>query len=271
MKKITSRHNPLIKYILSLQEKSSVRKKDKKFIVEGKREVRLALEGGYKLHTLVFNPDITLIDELEKLIRKYNFDGEIIEVNSEVYSRIAYREKTEGIIGIGMWKDHSINNLKLSKNPLILIAENIEKPGNIGAMLRTADAASIDAFIIANPITDLYNPNIIRSSVGGIFTVQIGIGNTQEIIQWLKKNNIKLFSATLQDSYPYYKVDYTVPVAIAVGSEADGLEQPLRIAAEKNILIPMRGKLDSLNVSVSAAIIVFEATRQREIKKNSKS
>ncbi len=264
MKKIISRKNPLVKHILTLQEKSSERKKEKKFVVEGKREIMLALNAGYQLDMILFNSEIISIDYVQQL-GKNNFSGQIIEVSAEVYSRIAYREKTEGIIAIGRWKDLKLENLKLSTNPLILIAENIEKPGNIGAMLRTADAAHADAFILANPITDIYNPNIIRSSVGGVFTVQIGVAQTQEIINWLRANKITLYSATLQNSFPYYKADYTGPVAIAVGSEAHGLQTPLREAAHKGIIIPMRGMLDSLNVSVSAAVVVFEAVRQRSI------
>ncbi len=267
MKKITSRQNPLIKHIRSLQEKSSLRKKEKLFIVEGKRELTLALKSGYQVDKIIFNPQIIPFPQLQQTLRKYDFTGELIEVTPEVYSKIAYRQTTEGIIGLAHWKDHSLSNLKLRSNPLILIAENIEKPGNIGAMLRTADASGLDAFIIANPITDLYNPNIIRSSVGGIFTVQIGIASTQEIIDWLRQNKINLYSATLQNSTPYYTVDYTKPAAIAVGSEAQGLNPPFRQAAKQNIIIPMRGQLDSLNVSVSAAIIVFEAVRQRQTKR----
>ncbi len=263
MKFISSTKNPLIKEVLRLQQKSSYRKKTRKFVVEGRREVRLALDASYKFDYLLIQPEILGLDYLQQLKSKYQLDAEIIEISLEVYKRLAYRDSTEGILGVGLWKDHSFSQLKLSKNPLLLIAENIEKPGNIGAMLRTADAANLDALVIANPITDLYNPNIIRSSVGGVFTVPVVLAQTSEVIEYLKSKNIKLFAATLQNSNAYFKEDYTKPAAIAVGSEAQGLTEEMRRAAYKNILIPMEGKLDSLNVSVSAAILIFEAKRQR--------
>ncbi len=263
MKLISSTKNPLIKEVLRLQQKSSYRKKTRKFVVEGRREVRLALEAGYRFEYLFIQPEILGAEYIKQLSSSNKHKAELIEISTEVYKRLAYRDSTEGILGIGHWKDHSFKHLKLSDNPLVLIAENIEKPGNIGAMLRTADAAKLDALIIANPITDLYNPNIIRSSVGGVFTVPVVLARTKEIIDYLKDKKIRLFAATLQNSNAYFKEDYTKPTAIAVGSEAHGLTEEMRRAAYKNILIPMEGKLDSLNVSVSAAILTFEAKRQR--------
>ncbi len=263
MKKITSRQNSFIKYLSSLQKKSSLRKKEGKFIIEGKREILLAHKKGYDIESILYNPEIINYEQIQELLGSRKYEGEVIEISQEVYEKLAYRDSTEGIIALARSRNHDLNSIKLTTNPLILIAENIEKPGNIGAMIRTADAAGIDAFILANPITDIYNPNIIRSSLGGVFTVQIGMGITNEVLAWLKKQNIRLFSATLQDSVPYYEINMTLPTAIAVGSEAQGLSQPFRQQAEKNILIPMRGELDSLNVSVSAAILVFEAVRQR--------
>ncbi len=151
-----------------------------------------------------------------------------------------------------------------SENPLILIAEAPEKPGNIGALLRTADAANVDAFILANPKTDLYNPNIIRSSVGCVFTNTIATGNTEDIITFLKASNINIYSAILQDAAYYHQQDFTKASAIVVGTEADGLSQAWRDASTQNIIIPMSGKIDSMNVSVAAGILVFEAKRQRD-------
>ncbi len=265
MKNITSPHNKLVKYIRRLQEKSGFRRSEKKFVVEGRREVRLALEGGYMLETILFEPELYPYEQLEMLLETHNCQATVIQISREVYAKLAYRESTEGIIAVGQWKNHGLEDLNLSSNPLILVAENIEKPGNIGAMLRTADAAAIDALIIANPITDVYNPNIIRSSVGGLFTVQVATGSTQEVIDFLTKKNIDIYAAALQNSTPYYHQNFRKPTAIAVGSEAHGLTQQMREAAKANILIPMEGKLDSLNVSVSAAILVFEAKRQRKI------
>ncbi len=265
MKKIVSPKNPLIKEIIRLEQKSSLRRTTQKFVVEGRREIFLALEAQYHFEKILFTPQLFDINELTQ---KFTFfpDTELIEISQEVYQKIAYRKTTEGIIGIARWKDHSLENLKLSTEPLILVAENVEKPGNIGAMLRTADAANLDALIIANPITDIYNPNIVRSSLGALFTVQVATASTAEIINFLQSSNITLFAATLQDSQPYYDQDFTQPTAIAVGSEAYGLTEQMRSAAYRKILIPMEGKIDSLNVSVSAAVLIFEAKRQRKNK-----
>ena len=157
-----------------------------------------------------------------------------------------------------------LSDLKLSENPLILVAEAPEKPGNIGALLRTADAANLDAVIIANPKTDLYNPNIVRSSVGCLFTNQIATGTTEDVIDFLIGNNINFYSATLQNSTSYHIQNYTTPTALVVGTEATGLTQLWREKATQNIIIPMQGEIDSMNVSVAAAILIFEAKRQRE-------
>ena len=168
------------------------------------------------------------------------------------------------MLAIVKTKELSLNKLEFkSKNPLILIAEAPEKPGNIGALLRSADAANLDGFIIANPKTDLYNPNIIRSSVGCLFTNNIATGSTQEIIDFLNQHNIQLFSAILQESKPYHSQDFTKPTAIAVGTEATGLSDIWRTQSYQNIHIPMQGAIDSMNVSVAAGILIFEAKRQR--------
>ena len=160
-------------------------------------------------------------------------------------------------------KDNSLKNFKISKNPYILIAESPEKPGNIGALLRTADAAGLDGLIIANPKTELYNPNTIRSSLGSIFTMQIATASTDDIISYLKINNIKIISTFVKKSVNYLDVDYTEACAIVVGTESSSLSKSWMIESDKLISIPMRGKMDSLNLSVSAAIVIFEGLKQR--------
>ena len=192
---------------------------------------------------------------------------EIIEISKEVFQKLAHRDTTEGVIALVTSKIHTLDRLKLeSKNPLLLVAEAPEKPGNIGALLRTADAANVDAVIIANPKSDLYNPNIIRSSVGCVFTTEIGMASSEDVIAFLKTYNFNIFSAILQESEPYHSQDYTLPTAIVVGTEATGLTQEWRDAATQNISIPMQGVIDSMNVSVAAGILVFEAKRQRDFK-----
>lgn len=264
MKKITSIQNTYIKDLLKLQDKSRERRKKGLFIVEGKREISLVLKGDYTIDTILFIPDFFSEDELNEL---KNQSINQIEITKEVYKKIAYRDSTEGIIAVVKAKDFSLKNIHFSKqNPLVLVLEGIEKPGNIGAMLRTADASNIDAVFIADAKSDMYNPNIIRSSVGCVFTNQIAIGTSEDIITYLKDNNINIYAATLQNSNEYYKESYTNGSAIVVGTEATGLTEIWRTKATQNINIPMQGEIDSMNVSVAAAIILFEAKRQREFK-----
>jgi TrmH family RNA methyltransferase len=242
-----------------LQEKAKARKQSGTFLIEGQREISIAIKGGYEIETLLFLPEICSETEARKLSKSAG----LIEINKEIYQKLAYRDTTEGVLAVAKTKSTQLSDLKLSDNPLILVAEAPEKPGNIGALLRTADAANLDAVIIANPKSDLYNPNIVRSSVGCLFTNQIATGTTAEIIAFLKERKINFYCATLQNSNPYHVEDYTKPTALVVGTEATGLTQEWRDAATQNIIIPMQGEIDSMNVSVAAAILIFEAKRQR--------
>ena len=265
LKNISSTQNPLIKKIILLQEKSKERKKTGTFVIEGKREIKLALKGGYQIEMILFNSVITPKEEVLSHFGEPTIN--LIEISAKVYKKITYRSSTEGIIAISKTKDLSLINLNLQKKDLlVLIAEAPEKPGNIGAFLRTADAANVDAVIIANPKTDLYNPNIIRSSVGSIFTNSLATGSTSEIITFLKEKKINIFSSILQESEPYYTQDFTKNTAIVVGTESTGLSQEWRRSSYKNIHIPMQGKIDSMNVSVATGILLFEVKRQRNFK-----
>ncbi len=264
MKEITSIQNSYVKNLLKLQDKARERKKQGLFIIEGKREISLAISSEYEFDTILFYPEIISENEILHL---FNANVNRIEISKEVYQKLAYRESTEGIIAVTKAKDFSLKNIQFkNENPLILVAESIEKPGNIGALLRTADAANVDAVFIANPKSDLYNSNIIRSSVGCIFTNQIAVATSQEMITFLKENNIKIYAATLQNSNEYHKENYTNASAIVVGTEANGLSEIWRENATQNINIPMQGKIDSMNVSVAAAIVIFETKRQRKFK-----
>jgi len=262
MKQIQSLQNPLIKNILKLQEKSRERKKQQLFIIEGKREVELAFKSDFEIESLLF-----ISKKIEyHYIKQFNAK-EVIEITPEIYQKIAYRESTEGIIAVAKSKYINLKSLTFkNKYPLILVLEGIEKPGNIGAMIRSADAANIDAVILADPKTDHFNPNVIRSSVGGVFTKKIVISSSEEIIAFLRQKNIKIYAATLQNSNKYTDEDYTEASAIIVGTEANGLTQIWRNHSIRNINIPMQGEIDSMNVSVAAAILLFEAKRQRNFK-----
>jgi RNA methyltransferase, TrmH family len=268
IKEITSSQNPFIKTLILLKEKSRHRKKEGLFVFEGLRELHLALESGYTIDTLLFQEDLISQDALETLLSKQSNSTSLIKISEAVYHKLAYRETTEGIIAVAKQKSHSLNDLKFTtKNPLILVAEALEKPGNIGALLRTADAANVDAVLIANPKTDIYNPNCIRSSVGCIFTNNILVDSTKNCIQFLKDNNFNIYCATLSDtSKQYHLQDFTNRTALIVGTEASGLSEDFIKAATQNIVIPMQGKIDSMNVSVAASILIFEAKRQRQFK-----
>lgn len=259
MKQIISSQNPFIKSLVLLQEKAKARKQSGTFLIEGQREITLAIKGGYEIEAVLFLPELISENQTQQLIK----NAELIEISKEIYQKLAYRDTTEGILAIAKTKSIRLADLKLSKNPLILIAEAPEKPGNIGALLRTADAANLDAVIIANPKSDLYNPNIVRSSVGCLFTNQIATGTTTEIIEFLKARKINFYCATLQNSTSYHNQDFTKPTALVVGTESTGLTQEWRDHATQNIIIPMQGEIDSMNVSVAAAILIFEAKRQR--------
>ena len=261
VKEISSTKNPMIKHVLMLRDKSRERKKTSLFVIEGQRELKLARKANYNIKTVLYCPDLISINTLKEIIPDHL---ECIQISIDVFKKIAYRSSTEGIIAIADIKQHHLKDLKFTnKNPVILVAEAPEKPGNIGALLRTADAANVDATIIANPKGDIYNPNIIRSSVGCIFTNQIAIGDTDTIIAFLKDNNIAIYSAILQEAENYHEQDFTSSTAIVVGTEADGLSKAWREASTKNIQIPMQGEIDSMNVSVAAGILIFEVKRQR--------
>jgi TrmH family RNA methyltransferase len=245
--------------LIQLQDKAKARKQSGTFLIEGLREIELAIKGNYEIETILICKE--LIDESFNLS---NFPtSELIEISKEVYQKLAYRDTTEGILAVTKSKNLSLHQLQLPKNPLIVVLESLEKPGNIGAVLRTCDAAKVDAVLLANPKTDLYNPNIVRSSVGCLFTNQIASGTSEEIIDFLKSKNIAIFCATLQNSNAYHQENYNLPSALVVGTEATGLSQIWRDNATQNIIIPMQGEIDSMNVSVATAILIFEAKRQR--------
>ena len=256
---ITSPQNPKIKNVISL-EKARERNDQNLLVIEGIKELSLALEGGYRITSIFFCPEIISADELLALVRDEHL---LIPVEKNVFQKIAYRESTGGVIALAEQKQHRLSSLQLTGNPLVLIVEAVEKPGNLGAILRTADAAGLDAVIICDPQTDFYNPNVIRSSVGCVFTNQVASATSEEALMWLRKNNIAICCTYLQASKPYHQVDFTKPSAIVMGTEATGLSDTWIKNSDVNIIIPMQGKIDSMNVSTAAAVVVFEAKRQR--------
>lgn len=266
MESITSAQNPKIKTLLELQEKSKARRKEGLFVVEGCRELMHCLSAGYLAHTVFVCTEIISPSELETLEEVLNVSSErcrFFDLPRYLYEKVAYRGSTEGVIAELHCKEHSLDSICLRGNPLVIVLESVEKPGNLGAVLRSADAAGADAVIVCDPLTDLYNPNLIRSSLGGIFTVPVAAASSEDTIAWLKKHGVRIFTAQLQDSEWYYDTDMRGGTALIMGTEATGLTDVWRKAADAHIKIPMLGRLDSLNVSVSAAILLFEAVRQR--------
>ena len=263
---ITSAQNPKIKTLLELQEKSKARRREGLFVVEGHRELMHCISMGYQVHTIFVCMDILSEEALQEIGAA--LDGNrysIFSIPKHIYEKVAYRGSTEGVIAELRCRSHSLEDLNVKENPLVVVLEAVEKPGNLGAILRSADASGVDAVIVCDPLTDLYNPNLIRSSIGGIFTVPTAAATSEETIKWLKDKGIKIYTAQLQDSEWYYDTDMTKGTAIVMGTEATGLTDIWRKAADAHIKIPMLGKLDSLNVSVSAAILMYEAVRQRNI------
>lgn len=264
---VTSAQNAKIKELLELQDKSRLRRQSGLFVVEGRRELGHCLDAGFVPRTLFICGEILTAGEMDDLVRKagkQNPEVGIVQVPYELYGKIAYREGTEGVMAEVAYKERSLDGLKLGGNPLVIVLEGVEKPGNVGAVLRSADAAGADAVIVCDPLTDLYNPNLIRASMGAVFSRQVATTSSQAAIDWLKSNHIQILTAQLQDSSLYYDSDMRKPSAIVMGTESTGLTDVWRQAADAHIRIPMRGQLDSLNVSVSAAILLYEALRQRQ-------
>ncbi len=259
--KITSTANPRVKDLVALQSKSELRRTRGVFTVEGLREVIRCVKGGRKIASLFYCPEI--IDTKE--IRQIPCDSQnIFEVSRVVYEKIAYRGSTEGIMAVvESGKPLTLHDLQLPSSPLVIAIESVEKPGNIGAILRTADAVGVDAVLVCDPRADLYNPNLIRASLGAAFTLPIVACSSQDAISWMQENNIQILTAQLQDSNLYYDTDMTCGTALVFGTEADGLTDIWRKASDAKIRIPMNGIVDSLNVSVSVAVLCYEALRQR--------
>lgn len=260
---ITSLQNPKIKYAASLRE-SRQRKKDRLMLVEGRDEIAMALESGAKPQTLFYCPEFFGEGDPASLLKQVTQSGaEMLEVNKRVFEKIAYRENPDGWLAIFPSIHTTLDDLKLGKCPLIVVVESVEKPGNLGAILRTSDAANVDAVLICDPKIDLGNPNVLRTSRGTLFTLPIVLAKSDEAFGWLKAHGIKTVAATPEGSTLYTEANLRQPIAIIVGTEKDGLSALWRDSADIKARVPMFGKINSLNVSVSTALFIYEAVRQR--------
>lgn len=280
---ITSVQNPRVKAVVALQQKSAERRRTGLFVVEGRREVEHCVEMGLEVVEVFvceemggWNCDQVAANRTEGMKEAKEVEGmkeakevegmrgvKVTEVTRGVYEKMAYRGGTEGVMAVVKSEERRLEELELRENPLIVVVERVEKPGNLGAILRSADAAGADAVVVCDPLTDLWNPNLIRSSIGAVFTVPCVACGSEECIEFLKAHGIQILTAQLQDSELYYDTDMRRGTAIVMGTEATGLTDVWREAADAHIRIPMLGRLDSLNVSVSAAILLYEAVRQR--------
>lgn len=284
---ITSAQNRKVKELLTLVEKSKARSAAGLFVVEGQRELGHCLDAGFIPETLFICGEVMAVqnnavnvaktghlaeniegkDGLDALVAKaeaLNPHLGVVQIPAFLYEKVAYRGSTEGIIAEVHSVPRSLEDLRLGKNPLVMVLESVEKPGNLGAVLRSADAAGADAVIVCDPLTDIWNPNLIRSSVGAVFSVPVAVCTSADAIAFLKKRGIRILTAQLQDSEWYYDTDMTGATALVMGTESTGLTQAWRDSADAHIKIPMLGRLDSLNVSVSAAVLLYEAVRQRK-------
>lgn len=261
---IISPTNSHIKNIIKLQANSRDRREQNLFVIEGYREISRAMGSGIVIKELYVCTELDRQGRSKELVNQ-DISVQVFEVGKEAFARIAYREGSDGLIALAVPRNMRLTELKLSSKPLILILESVEKPGNLGAIMRTADAAGIDAVIVCDPLTDIYNPNAIRSGVGCIFTCQVVTCTSGEAIKWLQINKIKIYAAALSDkALIYHQIDFREPTAIVMGTEATGLSSEWLDKSDAQIIIPMNGIADSLNVSTSAAVLVFEAVRQRE-------
>lgn len=260
LKHISSPQNALVKKVIELKTKASARRQEKRCIIEGFKEIDIAFESQIEIQTLLVNEEN--YEELEK----YSFSSkcqDILVCSNEVMEKIAVRDTKQKAIAIAHTDYKSIDDLTLSSNPIVLILENIEKPGNLGALFRSCDAARVDAILCTSMQTDLYNPNVIRNSLGCVFSQNIVYCTNEEALDYCIKNHIKIYSTYLRTEHYYYDKNFAEPTALVMGSEGFGITDFWLQAPVELIKIPMLGKIDSMNVSNSASILLYEVVRQR--------
>jgi TrmH family RNA methyltransferase len=253
---ITSLQNERVKYVVKLREDKRQRQRDGVMLVEGWDELTLALASGLTPQTVFSAPELV---SRQMVVTS----ADAITVSRLVFEKMSHREGPDGWLGIFPIPKTLLDDLKLSESPLVIVAEAVEKPGNLGAILRTADAAGVDALLVCDPRVDLWNPNVIRASRGAVFAVPTVEVDNLSALAWLKSKGMRVLAATPSAEISYTSTDLSQPTAIAVGTEDAGLSDFWLSNADVKVLIPMLGKVNSLNVSVSTALIVYEALRQR--------
>ncbi len=266
---ITSLQNPKVKLLMHLKDRHD-REKTGQFIIEGYRELLRAIDAEHAIETLFICPELFLGSNETNLIARAKAAGaRVIECNEKVFRKVSYRDRPDGLIAIAPQSHRSLDDLQKilsgKKSPFLVIAEAIEKPGNLGTILRSSDAVGIDALIVCDRCTDIHNPNVVRASVGTLFSVPVIEAKGKEVLDWLKKNHIAILAATPSAQKEFTDVDMTVPIAIAVGTEQLGLSDLWMQQADLQVRIPMHGVADSLNVAMATTLLLYEAVRQRKV------
>ncbi len=260
MSVLTSRQNPKFKQILKLREKKH-RDQSNQFLIEGYREILRAVEANYPIETLFTCEDLFLGDQESKLIENFETD-QVLKLHKDLFERASYRDRPDGLIAIAPIQKKKLTDLKLSKNALVVVCESIEKPGNLGSILRSSDAAGVDAVILCDKRTDMYNPNVVRASIGTLFTVPVVESSREEVLDFLKKNNLKTVATTPHTEQLYTKANLSENVAVLMGTEQLGLSDFWMKEADIQVKIPMYGLADSLNVAAATTLVLYEARRQ---------
>ena len=263
---ITSPANARLKSLVALRRRR-VREEAGVTLIDGYDELSLALDAGIVPRTLYHCPELMLDPGAQQdVIRQVQALGsDTQQLGRAAFEKVAYREGPDGFLAVVDSVVRSCADLRVGPTPLALVCQGVEKPGNLGAMLRTADAAGVEAVLAVDPVTDWGNPNLVRASKGTVFSVPVASSGTAEALQWLSDNGIALVATTPDTDLDYTDVDYTGPVAIAVGAEKSGLTDEVLAAAAHRIRIPMEGRANSLNVATSAAVVIYEAVRQRRL------
>jgi TrmH family RNA methyltransferase len=255
---ITSLQNPRVKRIVRLRDEKRQRRADGLMLVEGYDEIQLAISAGHQPQAILSAPEL-----VSRQIDISAAEAERITVNRAVFEKMSYRDNPDGWLAVFPIPHVSLDDLKLSESPLVIVAESVEKPGNLGAILRTADATHVDALLVCDPRVDLWNPNVVRASRGAVFSVPVVECDSSVALEWLERHEIHILAATPSAEVVYSDIDLRRPTAVAVGTEDEGLSDFWMSKADVTVRIPMTGRVNSLNVSVSTALIVYEAVRQR--------
>jgi TrmH family RNA methyltransferase len=263
MTKITSLQNSRVKAAARLRDRRH-RRKQGRIVIDGVRELARALTAGVELLEWFVCEPLCTGDEARRLLARLpTCGGELFELPRPVFEKLAFGQRSEGIVAVAAVPDASLSRLSLPENPLVAVLEGVEKPGNAGAVLRSADAAGLDAVVLADPRTDLYNPNAIRASLGTVFSMPTAVATNEEVVPWLRAQGLTVYAARVDGAIDYTEADFRRPSAIVLGSEAEGLGPPWSGDDVTAVRLPMLGVADSLNVAAAAVVLFYEARRQR--------